>query len=243
MAHELYNQLSKYTDASYRLTKNYQREVDFILRRVGNVPGRRILIDVACGSGGHAELLSKAGFEVYAVDLNTSMLRLLKKNLPDAKVFKQDMRQLHVPVQADVLLCMYNSINYNYSHAELSNTLQRFYDHLKPGGVVIFDTAFMRHTWTSGPFSVETTTTPEFEAARVNKSYRKGSFGLVDIVYIIFEKGRKKVVETQNKIFLPDRKRIIELMKQVGFKPKVYFDFSDTKRSGAVSVFVGRKPG
>jgi trans-aconitate methyltransferase len=243
MAHELYNQLSKYTDASYRRTKNYQREVDFILRRVGNVPGRRILIDVACGSGGHAELLSKAGFEVYAVDLNTSMLRLLKKNLPDAKVFKQDMKQLHVPVQADVLLCMYNSINYNHSHAELSNTLQRFYDHLKPGGVVIFDTAFMRHTWTPGPFSVETTTTPEFEAARVNKSYRKGSFGLVDIVYIIFEKGRKKVVETQNKIFLPDRKRIIELMKQVGFKPKVYFDFSDTKRSGAVSVFVGRKPG
>jgi trans-aconitate methyltransferase len=243
MAHELYNQLSKYTDASYRRTKNYQREVDFILRRVGNVPGRRILIDVACGSGGHAELLSKAGFEVYAVDLNTSMLRLLKKNLPDAKVFKQDMKQLHVPVQADVLLCMYNSINYNYSHAELSNTLQRFYDHLKPGGVVIFDTAFMRHTWTPGPFSVETTTTPEFEAARVNKSYRKGSFGLVDIVYIIFEKGRKKVVETQNKIFLPDRKRIIELMKQVGFKPKVYFDFSDRKRSGTVSVFVGRKPG
>ena len=243
MAHELYNQLSEYTDASYRRTKNYQREVDFILRRFGNVPGRRILIDVACGSGGHAELLSKAGFEVYAVDLNTSMLRLLKKNLPDAKVFKQDMKQLHVPVQADVLLCMYNSINYNYSHAELSNTLQRFYDNLKPGGVVIFDTAFMRHTWTPGPFSVETTTTPEFEAARVNKSYRKGSFGLVDIVYIIFEKGRKKVVETQNKIFLPDRKRIIELMKQVGFKPKVYFDFSDTKRSGAVSVFVGRKPG
>ena len=53
MAHELYNQLSKYLDASYRRTKNYQQEVDFILRRVGNVPGRKILIDVACGSGGH----------------------------------------------------------------------------------------------------------------------------------------------------------------------------------------------
>ena len=65
MAHELYNQLSKYLDASYRRTKNYQQEVDFILRRVGNRPGKKILIDVACGSGGHAELLSKAGFSVY----------------------------------------------------------------------------------------------------------------------------------------------------------------------------------
>ena len=241
MAHELYNQLSKYIDASYRGTKNYQQEVGFILRRLGSLPGRKILIDVACGSGGHAELLSKAGLEVYAVDLSGAMLRLLKKNLPAAKVFKQDMKNLRIPVQADVLTCMYNSINYNYSYAELSSTLKRFYDHLKPGGVVIFDTAFMTDTWKPGPFSVETITTPDFEVARANKSSKKRSFGIVDIVFVIFEKGRKKIVETQNKIFLPDRNRILETMKQAGFKPKLYYDFSDTKRSGTVCVFVGRK--
>lgn len=241
MAHELYNQLSKYVDASYRHTKNYQQEVDFILRRVGGRSGRKILIDVACGTGGHAELLSKAGFEVYAVDLNDGMLRLIKKNLPKAKVFQQDMRQLQLPVQADVLICMYNSINYNYSYDELTHTFQRFYDHLKPGGVLIFDTAFMKHTWKPGPLNVETITTPEFEVARINKSHKKRSFGIVDIVFVIFEKGRKRIVETQNKIFLPDRERIITLMKQAGFKTKVYSDFSDTKRNGTVSVFVGRK--
>ena len=241
MAHELYNQLSKYTDASYRRNKNYQQEVDFMLRRVGNTAAPRILIDVACGSGGHAELLTDAGFEVYAVDLSSAMLRLLKQNLPNVKVFKQDMRNLRVPVKADLLICMYNSINYNYSYAELYATLQRFYDHLKPGGVLIFDTAFMSHTWKPGPFSIETITTPEFEVARVNKSYKTRSFGIVDIVYVIFEKGLKKIVETQNKIFLPDQKRIVTLMKQTGFKTKVYFDFSDTKRNGTVYLFVGRK--
>jgi len=241
MAHELYNQLSKYIDASYRRAKNYKREADFILRRAGDSAGRKILIDVACGSGGHAELLSKAGFEVYAVDMSPAMLRLLKRNLPAAKVIKQDMKKLQIPVQADVLICMYNSINYNYSYAALSSTLKRFYHHLKPGGVVIFDTAFMTDTWKPGPFSVETITAPDFEAARVNKSTRKKSFGIVDIVFVIFEKGRKKIVETQNKIFLPDRKRILEIMTQVGFKSKLYYDFSDTKRSGTISVFVGRK--
>jgi len=99
----------------------------------------------------------------------------------------------------------------------------------------------MKHTWKPGPFNVETITTPEFEVARVNKSYKKGSFGIVEIVFVIFEKGRKKLVETQNKIFLPERDRILSLMKQVGFKTKVYFDFSDTKRSGTASVFVARK--
>lgn len=241
MAHELYNQLSKYIDASYRGTKNYQHEVDFILRRVGDVSGKKVLIDVACGSGGHAELMSRAGYEVYAVDLNDGMLRLVKKNLPKARVFKQDMRELELPVEADVLICMYNSINYNYSYKELAGTLQRFYDHLKPEGIVIFDTAFMTHTWKPGPFSVETITTPDFEVARVNKSSRKGSFAIVEIVFVIFEKGRKKIIETQNKMFLPDRERLLALMKQIGFKTKVYFDCSDTKRSGTVSVFVGRK--
>ncbi len=84
-------------------------------------------------------------------------------------------------------------------------------------------------------------TTPEFEVARVNKSYKKGSLGIVEIVFVVFERGRKKIIETQNKIFLPDRERILALMEQVGFKTKVYFDFSDNKRSGTVSVFVGRK--
>ena len=241
MAHELYNELSKYIDASYRATKNYQKEVEFILKRVGNRAGKKIVIDVACGSGGHAELLSKADFEVYAVDMSPAMLRLLKKNLPKAKVFKQDMQNLQVPVQADLLICMYNSINYNYSYPELTRTLKRFYNHLKPGGIVIFDTAFMTDTWQPGPFSVETITTPDFEVARANKSSKKHSFGIVDIVFVIFEKGRKKIVATQNKIFLPDRKRILEIMKQVGFKSKLYYDFSNTKRSGTVCVFVGRK--
>jgi SAM-dependent methyltransferase len=241
MAQELYNQLSKYTDASYRRIKNYQKEVDFILRRVGNRAASKIVIDVACGSGGHAELLSRAGFEVYAVDLNPGMLRLFRKNVPSAHILKQDMRQLHVPAQADLVICMFNAINYNYSYAEFSRTLQRFYDHLKPGGVVIFDTAFMKHTWRPGAFSVDTMTTPDFDLVRANKSYKKSSFGIVEIVYIVFEKGRKKIVETQNKIFLFDPDRILTLMKQIGYKPKVYFDFSDRKRNGIVSVFVGQK--
>ena len=98
MAHELYNELSKYIDASYRAAKNYQQVVDFILRRIANTAGKKIVIDVACGSGGHAELLSKAGCEVWAVDVSSAMLRLLKANLPTAKVFKQDMQNLKVPV-------------------------------------------------------------------------------------------------------------------------------------------------
>ena len=99
----------------------------------------------------------------------------------------------------------------------------------------------MTDTWIAGPFNVEMIATPEFELARVNKSRRKRSFGIVDIVFVIFEKGRKKIVETQNKIFLPDRKRILEIMKQIGFTPKLYFDFSGTKRSGTVFVFIERK--
>jgi hypothetical protein len=112
----------------------------------------------------------------------------------------------------------------------------------QPGGTVIFDTAFMKDTGRQGCFNVDTITTSGFDLARVNKSYQKRDFGIVDIVYVIFENGRRKIVETQNKIFLPERERVLDLMRQVGFRPKLYFDFSDTKRSGTVAVFVGRRP-
>ena len=107
---------------------------------------------------------------------------------------------------------------------------------------MVFDSAFFDDTWIPGPFSIESTTTPEFEMARVNKSYRKKNFGLVEIVFVIFEKGKKKIVETQNKIFLPHRKRVVALMKRIGFETELYFDFSEKKSSGTVSVLVGRKP-
>ncbi len=240
----MYNQLAKYTDLLY-YSKNYKKEVDFILKKIKeNGIGAKTLIDVACGSGNHAKIFQKHGYKVYGVDLNDGMLKLAKSNVPKIKLFRQDLRKLNIKVKADVIICMFNSINYNYSYKQLKSTLKRFYNHLGKNGMIVFDSAFTKDNWIEGYFGAEQFRFSNLDIARINKSYSKNSVGTVDQTYVIFDRGKKKIFENTNKIFIFDKNKIKNLMEKIGLKTILYHNFSD--RHGKISgfkttVFVGKK--
>lgn len=237
---EMYNKLAKYTDLLYG-NKNYQKEVGFILRRVKNHKNKN-LIDVACGSGKHSKIFQRKGYNIFAVDLNKGMLRLAKRNIPKAKFFCQDMRKLNLKTKASVLICMFNSINYNFGYNQLKSTLKRFHKHLDDKGILVFDTfLFADDNWIEGYFGVEKYSSKNLDIARINKSLRNRNTGIFEQTYVVYEKNKKSVFESINKRFLFDKKRILKLMEEVGFKAKLYYDFSDSKKKGKFPVFVGIK--
>lgn len=176
------------------------------------------------------------------MDINSDMLVLARKNLgTKIKLYRQDMRKLHIPVRADILVCLFNSINYNLSYKELKDTLTRFYNHLKPGGVVVFDSAFTKSNWKEGYFGAQVYTVDGTNVARVNKSTSRGDIGTVYITYIIQRGAKKDIIETENVIMLLDPKKVLGIMKRVGFKTTIYHDFSTRKSKGKIVVFVGKK--
>src|SRR3989344_4039129 len=212
MADSMYNQLAKYTDLLYS-SKNYKKEVDFILRRIkeNRIDGK-VLIDVACGSGNHSKIFQKNGYQIYGVDLNQGMLKLAKINVPKIRLFKQDLRKLDLEVKADVISCMFNSMNYNYSYNQLKSTLIRFYKHLRNNGIVVFDSMFTEDNWMEGYFGAEQFRFPNLDISRINKSYSENCIGTVDQTYVIFDHGKKKIFENANKIFIFDKNQITKLM-------------------------------
>lgn len=230
----MYDSLAKYTDAFYA-AEDYKSDIDFIIQQAKKykISGKTV-IDVACGSGNHSKLLSKQGFKVYGVDLNKGMLNLAKKNVPKITLYQQDLRKLELPINADILICMFNSINYCYGYKEMESTFKRFYDHLNEKGLIVFNTGLSKHWWKNGYFGAAKIQTKSFDVARINKSFLKGDYGVTDIVYVVFEGSKKKIYESQNKIFLPELDHIKKLMLKVGFKTSV-------KKVGSSYMFIGVK--
>jgi SAM-dependent methyltransferase len=137
----LYKQLANYYDKFYHI-KNYKMEVDFILQifKKYKIKVRNIL-DVGCGTGSHDKLLSLKGYHVTGVDLNEEMLKIARKKVRNGIFIKGDMRSLDsvVSKQYDAVILLFNSIGYNTNKRDFRKTLKGVYNHLRKGGVFIFD--------------------------------------------------------------------------------------------------------
>ena len=67
-----YKEFAKYYDKFYQ-NKNYKKETEF-LKNFINANDK--ILDVGCGTGIHAALLTDNGFEVDGLDLNKEMLEI-----------------------------------------------------------------------------------------------------------------------------------------------------------------------
>jgi len=240
MSELMYNKLAKYTDLLYT-TKNYKKEVDFILKIIkkNKIKGKT-LIDIACGSGNHLKLFQKKGYKVYGVDSNKGMLKLTKKNVPKIRLYNQDMRKLNLKIKADVIICMFNSINYNMNYTQFKSTLKNFYNHLNKGGIVIFDSLFTKDNWMEGYFDIQQFTSKKVNICKTNKSSSKNSIGYLDQVYIIYDHGKRRIFKNINKIFIFDKYKIKKMMEKIGFKTKLHYDFAGSMKD-AITIFTGIK--
>ncbi len=100
-----------------------------------------LIIDLACGSGIWAKILTDSGYEVLGIDLSESMLNLAQKKAPLAQFQVGSLFRLNLPL-CDAITCIGEGVNYQFdphNDDEITQLFQRIYQSLKPGGVFIFD--------------------------------------------------------------------------------------------------------
>ncbi len=135
MTMAFYTELAGYYDRIYHYI-DYGKQVDMFIDIIGK-PGK--VLDVACGTGTHADILQKRGFSVTGVDISGEMLDEARKKNPNIRFIEQDMRKLDIGDKFNAIVCFFNSILYNRTPEEMAATLKNFYAHLEAGGVLIFD--------------------------------------------------------------------------------------------------------
>jgi SAM-dependent methyltransferase len=102
------------------------------------------VVDVACGTGIAAAKFSAARYHVTGVDLSSQMLAQARHRIDEAGLNKialveADMRDFRLDEPADLVTCMYDSLNYLLVEADLLAAFRSAATALRSGGLYIFD--------------------------------------------------------------------------------------------------------
>jgi SAM-dependent methyltransferase len=124
--------------------KEYDRECDF-LEAVFQRSRTRVetVLDIGCGTGGHAIRLARRGYRVVGVDRSPEMLEIARRKAEEATVdlrFEcQDARRLELDQAFDAAVAMFAVMSYQTSDADLEAVCAGVRRLLRPGGVFCFD--------------------------------------------------------------------------------------------------------
>lgn len=106
------------------------------------IAGRDVL-DLGCGTGEIAIRLKKNGYNVLGVDISDEMLAIAGEKIEnmglDIPLAIHDMRKFKLPVGFDIILSLFDTVNYLSSVNELEKTFKAVYSHFDQNGIYIFD--------------------------------------------------------------------------------------------------------
>ncbi len=142
-----FGRYARYYDLLYR-DKDYAAEVDGIELLFERFSPRRVrtVLDLGCGTGGHALPLAARGYSVTGVDRSAGMLRAARaKARPAAgaaSFARGDIRALRLGRRFDAVISMFAVLGYQTSDEEIRAALATAAAHLRPGGLFMFDVWF-----------------------------------------------------------------------------------------------------
>jgi SAM-dependent methyltransferase len=126
-----YKVSADYYDALYA-DKDYASEATQLHQLIeARRPGAQTLLDVACGTGRHLEQL-RTWYDVTGVDAEPRLLEIARRRLHDAPLHHGDMRDLDLGRRFDVVTCLFSSIGYMHTRAELDRAVANMARHLTP---------------------------------------------------------------------------------------------------------------
>jgi dTDP-3-amino-3,4,6-trideoxy-alpha-D-glucopyranose N,N-dimethyltransferase len=149
-------------------------------------PDARSLLDVACGTGKHLELLRASFPDVAGVDLDEGLLAVARERLPDVPLTMTDMRTVDLGGTFDAVTCLFSSVGYLRDGGELASAIGRMAAHLAPGGVLVVDGWVRPDAWWPGTHVQALAETADgMAAARVARTWREGDRSVLDMRYLI----------------------------------------------------------
>jgi len=97
------------------------------------------ILDLCCGTGQMAAVLTTMGYQVTGIDGSEEMLSFARKNAPKAKFIKADARSFSLPDTYHAVVSVFDSLNHVMSAGELVSVFGNVRTALEDGGLFLFD--------------------------------------------------------------------------------------------------------
>jgi SAM-dependent methyltransferase len=180
------------------------------------------VLDLGCGDGTSAALLTEAGHEVHGLDLSSAAIELARKRAPSASFEVGSFLDAPFPTKCDAVLAAGEVLGYAIDSMvkadSLSTVLERISAALIPGGLLLFDlatpergTTTSGRDWTEGnswAVLVEVESSPKQLVRRI-VSFRE------------IEQGQFRRAEEVHTLSLFPVPRVLALLRKAKFEPQV----------------------
>ncbi|HNX01824.1 MAG TPA: 4-hydroxythreonine-4-phosphate dehydrogenase PdxA, partial [Candidatus Cloacimonadota bacterium] len=135
-----YNEFAEYYD-HYMQHVQYDDWVEFILTQFTHLKKRNphYTLEIACGTANISTRLKRKGLNVTACDLSEDMLSVAARKAYKPKLYQADMLSPIEKDKYDLILCLFDSINYLMDQNQVSQMLHHVENGLMNGGLFIFD--------------------------------------------------------------------------------------------------------
>jgi SAM-dependent methyltransferase len=180
----MFTETAEYYDRIYSF-KDYGKEaarLASIIRRIH--PKARRLLDVACGTGRHIEILRKR-YDVEGIDISPQFVRMARQRNPGARISLGDMTRLHLHRTFDVVVCLFSSIGYVRTPGRLDQAVRSMAGALAPGGALIIEPWFTPAQWKPNTVHAVFVDEPGLKIARVSTSRTSRGMSVIDMHYLI----------------------------------------------------------
>jgi SAM-dependent methyltransferase len=134
---------AQYYDLLYK-DKDYQKEVNYIHSLISSfAPSKsNLVLELGCGTGIHAALLSHKGYKIDGLDISPEMIQRANEKFGKDKnlCFKQgDIRKFSLKKKYPIVISLFHVMSYQTKNEDLMNVFKNAKKHLLPGGIFIFD--------------------------------------------------------------------------------------------------------
>jgi len=176
-------------DGLYLPKKDFRAEVRSLLRMLrahAGISGGDWL-EMACGTGLHVRHLPPA-FRAEGVDASPGMLAIARKRLPGVPFHRGDMRAVDLGRRFDVVSCLFSSIGYMRTRADLERAVACFAQHVRPGGIVVVEPWYVPTAYRPGTVHMDAISGASRMArhqVRMIVAKRKGRLSVMDAHHLV----------------------------------------------------------
>lgn len=230
----MYRESSEYYDSLYHFV-DYEAASKSLTHWIRTqLPEAQTLLDVACGTGRHLEYL-QGTFAVEGLDLNGKLLERAKQRCRDVPLHCGNMLDFSLGRTFDVVTCLFSSIAYVRTRANMEHAVLNMARHVRPGGLLIVEPWFTPETYWVGHVVSNHYDAAEMKITWSYVSERVGDVSVLDIHYLIASRSGVEHFTERHEFGLFTREEYVAAMERAGFD--VAFDATGLHRRG---MLIGR---
>jgi trans-aconitate methyltransferase len=182
----IYSSFKDYRTETARLTELFRT----------HQPTCRSVLDIGCGTGEHARLLTAHGYDVDGLDLDPNLLRVAAAKNPAGRFYEADMCAFALGRRYDAILCLFSSIGYAKTLPGVTDAFVCFQKHLAPNGIVIVEPWFTPEAMQAGHTTSRTVESGGLRITRTSRTELDNRISRVTFDYeVLGPEGTRRAAE------------------------------------------------